>query len=149
MSGHLRAVDDHGMTQLRPIRVVLADDHVPLRRNLRLLLEAEEDLKVVGEAGDLEGAIRQLQAYRPRVLVLDPRMPDGSIAGTIERLREHSPRTEIVIVTMHENEMFADQALKAGAIGFVRKDRADLELADAVRRAAHGLRYRSPRLRGQ
>jgi len=150
MPGHLRAVDDQapdGVPRFRPIRVVLADDHAPLRRTLRRLLEGEKDVKVVAEASDLDSAICQLRAHRPRVLVLDPRMADGSSAERIGRLREQSPRTEIVVITMHDNEMFADQALKAGAIGFVLKDRADLELADAIRRASRGLEYRSPRVR--
>lgn len=151
MPGHLRAVDDQAPTlgaKVRPILLVLADGHAPLRRTLRRLLEGEEDVKVVAEASDVDSTIRQLRAYRPQVLVLDLRMADGSSADTIGRLREQSPRTEIVVITMHDNGMFADQALKAGAIGFVLKDRADLELADAIRRASQGLEYRSPRLRG-
>jgi two-component system, NarL family, response regulator NreC len=126
--------------------VVLADDHASLRRNLRRLLEREEDVDVVGEASDLEGAMRQILALRPRVLVLDLRMADGSSAERIDRLREQSPSTEIVVITMHRSEQFADLALKAGAVGFVLKDTADAELSDAVRRAARGLQYISPQL---
>jgi two-component system response regulator NreC len=126
--------------------VVLADDHAPLRRNLRRLLEREEDVDVVGEASDLEGAMRQIRALRPRVLVSDLPMPDGSSGEWLDRLHEQSHSTEVVFITMHRSEQFADLALKAGALGFVLKDTADAELADTVRRAARGLQYRSPQL---
>ena len=149
MRGHLRPVDGDssgGVSGARPVRVVLADDHPTLRRTLSRLLEGEDDLEVVAEAGDLETAVREVGAHRPDVLVLDFRMPNGSSAERIGRLHEQSPHTAIVVITMHENTMFANYALKAGAIGFVRKDIADLELPDAVRSAARGVQYRSPRL---
>ena len=149
MRGHLRPADGDFCSDVsgaRPIRVVLADDHRSLRRALRLLLKREDDLEVVAEAGDLETAVRQMGAHRPDVLVLDFRMPNGSSAEQIGRLHEQSPRTAIVVITMHEEPMFADHAFKAGAIGFVRKDTADLELSDAVRSAACGVQYRSPSL---
>lgn len=150
MSGYLHAVDDQaadGPACPRPIRVVLADDHAALRRNLRRLLERDENVEVVAEASDLQSAIREVRARRPEVLVLDMRMPGGSSSERIERVREQSPNTEIVIITMLENQMYADQALKAGAIGFVLTDTADRELSEAVRSAARGEQYRSPRLR--
>jgi len=127
--------------------VVLADDHASMRRNLRLLLEGEENIEVVGEASDLESAMRQTRAGRPDVLVLDLSMLGGSGTEMIGRLREQSSNTEIVIITMHENWMYADQACGAGAVGFVLKDSADLELSEAVRSSARGVQYRSPRLR--
>jgi two-component system response regulator NreC len=147
MSGQLHAVDGHPADGSSGIRVILADDHPSLRRSLRRLLESEDDMNVVGEAGDLETAIRGVRSHGPDVLVLDLRMPDGASSERIKRLREQSPRTAIVIITLQENQMFADLAAKAGAIGFVLKDRADQELADAVRHAARGREYRSPHLR--
>ena len=149
MRGHLHPVGGNssaGVSRTRPVRVVLADDHVPLRRTLRQLLEREADFKVVAEAGDLETALSEVREHRPDVLVFDFRMPNGSSAEQIGRLHEQSPRTAIVVITMHENAMFANHALEAGATGFVLKDAADLELADAVRSAAHGVQYRSPHL---
>jgi two-component system, NarL family, response regulator NreC len=82
------------------IRVVVADDRASSRRTLRLLLEQEQGLRVVAEAGDVESTLRQVGRHRPDVLVLDLHMPDGSIAERIHRLREASPATQIVVITM-------------------------------------------------
>jgi DNA-binding NarL/FixJ family response regulator len=149
MRGHLHSVDGRVNTdasRARPIRVVLADDHPALRRSLRRLLEREEDLRVVGEAGDLETALQLVAAQRPAVIVLDLRMPDSSAAERIRRMRDKFPRTEIVITTMCENRGFANQVLNAGAMACVLKDRADTELCDSVRCAARGVRYAGPGL---
>lgn len=152
MRRHLRAVSDRssgGVPAVGPIRVVLADNHAAMRRSLRLLLEREEDLMVVAEADDFEGALPQVGECRPDVLVVDLRMPDGSSLERIRALRERLPGTEIVAITMHTNQLFAEQALRGGALGLVLKDIADAELCDAVRRAARGVRYRSPRVKRQ
>ena len=127
-----------------PIHVVLADDHAVVRRNLRLLLESEEDVAVVAEAADLAAVVSQVHGHVPHVLVLDHQMPNGSTLETIRRLREQVPETEIVVVTMEASPLFAQQAIDAGAIGFVLKDRSDTELPEAVRNAAHGSEYISP-----
>jgi DNA-binding NarL/FixJ family response regulator len=129
------------------IRVVVADDHACLRRTLRLLLEQEKDLRVVAEAGDVESTFREMRRHRPDVLVLDPHMPDGFIAERIHQLREGWPATQIVVVTMEQDQLFAERANRAGAIGFVLSDTADAELCDAVRDAARRVRYESPRVR--
>ena len=140
---HLQPVDDRD-TDGRPndarTHVVLANDHSGLRRSLRWLLDHEDGLDVVGEASHFEAA------QHPDVLVLDLRMPDGFNAERIKRLRAASPGTEIVVTTMHVNEAFATEALRAGAIGFVLADTADRELVEAVRRASRGLPYTSPRV---
>ncbi|MHB1834492.1 MAG: response regulator transcription factor [Solirubrobacteraceae bacterium] len=120
------------------IRVVLADDHAVVRRNLRLLLDGEADLEVIAEAGDLASAVRHVHGHAPQVLVLDLQMPNGSSIDAIRRLRELVPRTEIVVLTMEPSPLFAQRALEAGAVAFVLKDRADTELPEAVRRAAAG-----------
>ena len=127
-------------------RVVLANDHLGLRRSLRWLLDHEQDLDVVDEASDFEAAVHEVAVEHPDVLVLDLRMPNGFSAERINRLRTVSPSTGIVVTTMHANEMFAAEALRAGALGFVLADSADRELADAVRQASRGLVYTSPRL---
>jgi len=125
---------------------VLADDHAVVRRSLRLMLGREEDVEVIAEASDLWGAVRQVQGHLPRVLLLDLRLPNGSSVEIIRRLRARAPDTEIVVITMEESPLFAQQAIDAGAVGFVLKDKADSELLTAVRRAARGDEYVSPRV---
>lgn len=129
-----------------PIRVVLADDHAAVRRNLRLLLDAEEDVEVIAEATDLSMVARHVHGHRPHVLVLDLGLPNGSSIEAIRRLRVQVPDTEIVVMTMQDSPVFAQRALDAGAVGFVLKDRADSELPTAVRCAAQGKRYVSKRV---
>jgi two-component system, NarL family, response regulator NreC len=151
MPGHLHLARDQAdfawtHQTARPIRVVLADDHAMMRRSLRRLLESEDDLEVIAEAGDLETVMRHVREHRPRVLALDLGMSNGSSIEAIRRLREEVPGTEIVVLTMEDSPVFAQQTLDAGAIGFVLKDMADEDLLEAVRRAASGLNYVSPRV---
>jgi two-component system response regulator NreC len=126
------------------IRVVLADDHAIVRRNLRLLLDDEDDVAVVSEAETIGSVVRNVHGHAPHVLVLDLQMPGGSSVEAIRRLREQVPATEIVVLTMERSPAFAQRAIDAGAIGFVLKDRADIELPEAVRRAARGDEFVSP-----
>ena len=129
-----------------PTRVVLADDHAMMRRSLRMLMDCEQDIEVVAEADDLAAVIRDVKGYEPHVLVLDLGMPGGSTIEAIGRLRERSPETQIVVMTMEENPVFAQRAFAAGALGFVAKDRADSELPQAVQAAARGEEFVSPRV---
>jgi two-component system, NarL family, response regulator NreC len=128
------------------IRVVLADEHALMRRGLRRLLDVEADVEVVTEAGDLATAIRQVRRHLPRVLVIDLSMSNGSSIEAVRTLRRGVPGTEIVVLTMEESRVFSQTALDAGAIGFVLKQAAEAELAQAVRTAARGERFLSPRL---
>jgi two-component system, NarL family, response regulator NreC len=150
MPGHLhlaRTQEDAGpVAPAVPIRVMLADDHAMMRRSLRLLLDSEGDLEVIAEASDMAGVTRHVQGDEPHVLVLDLGMPGGSSIQTIDRLRERVPDTQIVVMTMEDNPVFAQRALAAGALGFVSKELADAELAQAVRAAAGGVEFVSPRL---
>jgi len=127
-------------------RVVLAEDNATMRRSLRMVLETEPDIEVVAEASDLAGALVQVMFAGPRVLVLDLRMPGGSSIELIEHMRAEHPETEIVVVTMLDGPAFARRVREVGAKGFVVKDSADAELADAVRLAARGLDYTSPQV---
>jgi len=128
---------------------VLAESHETMRRSLRRLLEAEHGVRVIAEATDRATAISLLLSCRPAVLVLDPSLWSGCGLEFIRRLRNLAPRTQIVILTMQEIPAFAQQALNAGAVGFVMKDRADTELTDAVRAAVRGHIYASPRVAPQ
>ena len=127
------------------IRVLLADDHALMRRSLRLLLNGEDGMEVIAEADDLATVTRRVQGHQPHVLVLDLSMPDGSSIDAIGRLREQAPDTQIVVMTMDDNPVFAQRAFAAGAVGFVAKDLADGELPQAIRAAARGEEFVSPR----
>ena len=128
------------------ITVVLADDHVVVRKGLRLLVDAEPELRVVAEAGTLPDALRMARAHRPAVIVLDLNMPGGSSLEAIPTMLEQAPTTAIVVLTMQNEPSFARQALQAGALGFVLKEAADDELLGAIRLAAEGETYLNPRL---
>ncbi len=129
-----------------PIKVVLADDHRLRRRSLRLLLEGQNDVQVIAEAGDLFSTIRHVKGHIPHVLLLDLQVPGGASIEVIRRLRAEVPETEIVVLTIEESPAFAQQALGAGAVGYVLKDNADGELSQAVRCAARGEQYVSRRV---
>ena len=131
------------------ISIVLVDDHEVVRKGLRMVLEAEEGFEVVAEAGDLETTGRYVRAHRPRVLVLDLNLPEGSSLPAIPELREESPDTAVVVLTMQQDPAFAREAIRAGALGYVLKQSAGSELVDAVRAAAAGETYLNPKLGAQ
>jgi len=128
------------------IRVVLADDHAMMRRSLRLLLDGEDDLEVVAEANDHPSAVRHVHGHQPDVLVLDLRMNNGAGIEAVRNFSERLPATKTVVLTMEDDPVFAQRALTAGALGFVAKDLADVELVEAVRAAARGEEFVSPRV---
>ncbi len=128
------------------ITIVLADDHAVVRSGLRLLLD-QAGLHVLAEAGDAESALRSVLGHKPTVLVLDLNMPgEPTSLEAIPRVSDVSPGTRVVVLTMQEDPVFAREALRAGAMGYVLKEAADSELVEAVRRAAVGETYLNPRL---
>jgi two-component system response regulator NreC len=131
------------------ISIVLVDDHEVVRKGLRMVLEAEDRLEVIAEAGDLETARRYVGAHRPRVLVLDVNLPEGSSLPAIPELREQSRETAVVVLTMQQDIAFAREAMRAGAVGYVLKHSAGSELVDAVCAAAAGETYLNPKLGAQ
>ena len=126
--------------------VVIADDHTVVRQGLRMLIDNEDGLQVIAEAGTVPDAERLTRAHRPTVLVLDLNMPGGSSLEAIPRLKGE---TAVVVLTMQDDPAFARQALQAGALGFVLKEAADEELLEAIRLAAAGDTYLNPRLGAQ
>jgi len=129
-----------------PIRILLVDDHAVLRSGLRLLLEREEGLEPVGEAGTAEDAIRALPRLRPDVVVIDIEMPGmGGLEGAA-RIRERSPGARILFLSMHDQARDVRQAFDAGADGYLLKSAADEDLVRAVRAVAGGERYVHPSL---
>jgi DNA-binding NarL/FixJ family response regulator len=119
-------------------RVLVADDHAVLRAGLRLLLNAQPDLEVVGEAADTREAFTKVREARPDVLTLDLTMPGGGSIKLIERLRQECPDTRVVVLTMHDDPAYLRAVLAAGAFGYVVKTAADAELLTAIRTVARG-----------
>jgi len=126
------------------ITVALVDDHAVVRGALKALLDGQDDLEVVGEAGDIASGHSVIAEKQPRVLVLDVNLPDGLAVDSLAKLRGASPGTEIVLLTMERDLTLARRALDAGAKGYLFKDSAHLELIEAVRAAAAGERHLAP-----
>ena len=129
-----------------PIRILLVDDHTMVRSGLRLLLQEQDDFNVVGEAGDVDGALECTRTHRPKVILLDLNMPGRASLPAIPELLEASPGATVVVMTQHDDPEFARAALVGGASGFVLKEAAHSELVDAVRAAAAGRTYLNPNL---
>ena len=124
--------------------VVLVDDHAVVRGALKALLEGQEDLEVVGEAGDIASGRKVVAEHQPHVLVLDVNLPDGLAVDAVPQLREDSPGTAIVLLTMERDLTLARRALDDGASGYLFKDSAHLELIEAVRATAAGDQHLAP-----
>ncbi|MDQ2676393.1 MAG: response regulator transcription factor [Actinomycetota bacterium] len=126
--------------------IILADDHAVVRKGLRLLIDAEPGLEVIAEAGTVPDTVMKARALRVDVLVLDLNMPGGSSLEAIPQIRQETPDTAIVVLTMQNDPAFARKALQAGAAGFVLKEAADDELLEAIRQASSGGTYLNPSL---
>jgi two-component system response regulator NreC len=132
----------------KQITVVLADDHNLIRAGLRAMLEAEDDLRVIGEAADAPAAQKLVRDRRPDVLVLDLQMPGAEPASDVPKLRQEAPETAIVVLTMQADPRRARDLLRAGAAGYVLKQAAERQLTAAIRAAAAGGSYIDPELGG-
>jgi two-component system response regulator NreC len=117
-----------------------------VRKGLRAVLEAEPELSVVGETGDGLEAVRLVEKLQPDVLVLDLMMPGLNGLDALPIMRQRSPRTQLVVFSMHAHEDFVLRALKNGAAGYVPKGSDPVHVVEAVRRAAAGKPYLSPEL---
>src|SRR6187200_1068367 len=127
----------------RAINIVLADDHEVVRAGLRLLLQGEQTMHVVGEAGDVPGALRLVETRRPDVLVLDLNMPGPPSLSVIAEVKD---KCAVVVLTMQSDPAFAREALQAGARAYVLKEAAGAELVTAVKISAGGGTYLNPQL---
>lgn len=125
------------------VRIVLADDHPIFRRGLLDLLEAEPDFQVIGEAADGGEVVELVQRLQPAVLVLDLMMPGLNGLEVIQQVRKQSQETHIVILSLHANEGYVLEALRAGAMAYVLKEAADREVIQAIRQVVSGKRYLS------
>ncbi len=123
------------------IRVLIADDHAVLRAGLRALIDAQQDMRVVGEATDGNEAVTQTVAIKPDVLLLDLSMPEHSGLHAIPFIRQQSPGARVLVLSMHEDLACLRAAFDSGAAGYVFKKVADTELLAAIRAVADGKKY--------
>jgi two-component system, NarL family, response regulator NreC len=115
------------------IRVLVADDHAVLRAGVKLLINAQSDMEVVGEAADGAEAVRNTHATAPHVVLLDISMPGARFGQTIEQLVRVAPSCRVLVLTMHDDPAYLQAALLAGASGYIVKKAADVELLTAIR----------------
>lgn len=129
---------------MKRIQIVLADDHTLIRQGLRLLIERQQGLEVIGEAADGREAVSITEALRPQVLVLDLAMPNLNGIEAARQVAARVPSTAIVVLSMHSDESYLLQALKAGARAYLLKDSADIDLIAAIRAVSEGKAFFSP-----
>jgi len=128
----------------KPIRVLVADDHMIVRTGIRHVVESEPDLEVVGEAATGTEALSLASELRPDVLVLDISMPDQSGLEVAARLHGAKGAPRILILSMHDNPEYVLESVRAGAHGYLLKDTAGTELRNAIRAVCRGESYFSP-----
>jgi len=120
------------------IRVFLLDDHTVLRQAVRVMLEAEHDIEVAGEAGDAAGGLPEIVRTDPDVALVDIKMPGGSGLSAIRRIRAEAPRTGVVVFTMYKNPAYVYEAMNTGASGYILKSATKDELVRAIRAVHQG-----------
>jgi two-component system, NarL family, response regulator NreC len=128
------------------IRVLIVDDHAVVRSGLRRVLEAEEDIEVVGEAGDFRNAVFESRAQKPDVVLLDVVMPGASGIETAPAVLKEAPDAKVLMLSMQDDPQYVREAFEAGAHGYVLKEAVDAEVVGAVREVAAGGRYVHPAL---
>jgi two-component system response regulator NreC len=128
------------------IRIVVVDDHAVVRSGLRLLLNAEEDMEVVGDAGNVREAVFEVRAASPDIVLLDVTMPDESGIEGLPKLLHEAPDAKVLMLSMEDDPSYVREAFAAGASGYVLKEAVDAEVVAAVRDVAAGKRYVHPAL---
>lgn len=129
---------------MSPLRVLIAEDHVLMRAGLRLLLEQMDEVMVVAEASDGAEALRLLAHHRPDIAVLDIAMEPLNGLEVAARVQAELPEVRVIMLSMHATDSYVQQALRAGARGYLLKDAAPVELTLAIRAVARGETYLSP-----
>jgi DNA-binding NarL/FixJ family response regulator len=129
---------------MRDIRVVLADDHALVRAGIRALLESLEGIQVLAEADDGREALQLVEAHRPDLILMDIAMSGLNGLEATKRISRDYPHTRVIILSMHANEEYVLQSLRAGASGYLLKDAGTVELEIAIKAVANGETYLSP-----
>lgn len=128
------------------MKVVLVDDHEVVRQGLKTLVDTQDDLEVVGEAGDVDNAIRQVGYHSPDVVVMDVRLPDGTGVEACREIRSRWPDVKVLMLTSYADEEALVSSIMAGASGYVLKRIDSKDLVDAVRRVGQGESLLDPNL---
>src|ERR1700724_1358171 len=126
------------------IRVLLADDHAMVRKGSRLILEAQPDMEITGEAGNGREAVELAEKLHPDVVIMDVAMPELNGIEATRRLAASNPRTRVLALSMHKASMYVRETLRAASRGYLLKDPGDAALIAAVRAVAKGEGYISP-----
>jgi two-component system, NarL family, response regulator NreC len=130
------------------IRILLADDHTIVRQGLKLILSAQPDLEVVGEAANGTEAVALAQKLKPDIVLMDVAMPELNGIDATRKMVEENPRVRVLVLSMHKEAVYVRNILRAGARGYILKDAIDTELLNAVRSVARGDGYVSPAVSG-
>jgi len=126
------------------IKILLADDHALVRQGFRMILEAQPDMEIVGQAGNGREAVELAEKLHPDVVVMDVAMPELNGTEATRRLAASTPRTRVLALSMHKDSVYVREILRAGARGYLLKDSGDTDLVAAVRAVAKGEGYISP-----
>lgn len=132
----------------RSIKILLADDHTIVRQGLKLIISAQEDLEVVGEAGNGRQAVEMTEKLNPDMVLMDVAMPELNGIEATRRLIKANARVKVLVLSMHKEAVYVREILKAGARGYILKDAIDTELLNAIRSVAKGDGYISPAVSG-
>jgi DNA-binding NarL/FixJ family response regulator len=129
---------------MSPLRILLADDHTVVRQGLRKILEARPQWEVVAEAADGREAVKQAEEVKPDVAIIDVAMPLLNGIEAVRQIARKVPSTRVLVLSMHNDEAYVTQMLRAGAAGYLLKDSADVDLLQAVDAVAAGKSFFSP-----
>jgi two-component system, NarL family, response regulator NreC len=132
----------------RVITILLADDHTIVRQGLKLILSAQPDLQVIGEASNGREAVELAQQVKPDIVLMDVAMPELNGIEATRRMVEANSRIKVLVLSMHKEAVYVREILRAGARGYILKDAIDTELLNAVRSVARGDGYISPAVSG-
>jgi two-component system response regulator NreC len=131
---------------MKKIRILLADDHAVVRQGFKMILSAQPDMEIVGEAGNGREAVELAEQLKPEVVVMDVSMPELNGIEATRRLGDSTPHTRVLALSMHKDSVYVREILRAGARGYLLKDSVAADLVSAVRSIAAGEGYISPQV---